>query len=546
MRRFFSVALTFLLASTLLPTAVANVEDEQWKPPVVNAIPHHEVVFEEKISGLDVFPHLWAESKNGRFICTSTSDANCLSADHFVYTAIFPVCASDKSVDCVSSFKAVLPNGTEEEAVFKRYAVPNHINKFAANAQLEIPATESPGLWEFPTLTHNGGKTFVLDVGVNGFKCVQTDCSGEDKTLFGYVVPATVAPGASRWGYEKCEQQTKPTNGIPNTSCGISPITDVGIRCFLTLEENGDCMMRKAIPTGVRFKVATRLAKEPAAWIHGRMTEPNIEIKKLSDGSTSVVVEAAGTNVPSIYQGGLWQELSPAMKQFWTDCKSVGQSCGEVGAGDENGINYDAPHEKSRWTSSMLNYGTFAIGALNTVAKEVGDRANANPSIWSFHSLAAKQMTIASECFKKGSGVKGIVSTNATTYSEGPPSFTSGFLNYRVASPHYAPDGKTELRGTYNLVIRSDVARCLYGFSSAPVSATISVISSSGENQVATTIVNEKNGWLQLSANAFTYSSPTVKVKLSQGKSTITCVKGKTSKKVSAVNPKCPNGYKKK
>jgi hypothetical protein len=29
-------------------------------------------------------------------------------------------------------------------------------------------------------------------------------------------------------------------------------------------------------------------------------------------------------------------------------------------------------------------------------------------------------------------------------------------------------------------------------------------------------------------------------------KTTITCVKGKTTKKVTAVNPKCPTGYKKK
>jgi len=29
-------------------------------------------------------------------------------------------------------------------------------------------------------------------------------------------------------------------------------------------------------------------------------------------------------------------------------------------------------------------------------------------------------------------------------------------------------------------------------------------------------------------------------------KSSITCVKGKTSKKVTAVNPTCPKGYKKK
>ena len=36
------------------------------------------------------------------------------------------------------------------------------------------------------------------------------------------------------------------------------------------------------------------------------------------------------------------------------------------------------------------------------------------------------------------------------------------------------------------------------------------------------------------------------KVVIAKKKSTITCVKGKTSKKITAVSPKCPTGYKKK
>jgi hypothetical protein len=35
-------------------------------------------------------------------------------------------------------------------------------------------------------------------------------------------------------------------------------------------------------------------------------------------------------------------------------------------------------------------------------------------------------------------------------------------------------------------------------------------------------------------------------VAVAKKKSTITCVKGKTTKKVSAVTPKCPAGFKKK
>jgi hypothetical protein len=130
------------------------------------------------------------------------------------------------------------------------------------------------------------------------------------------------------------------------------------------------------------------------------------------------------------------------------------------------------------------------------------------------------------------------------------------------------PDGKTPVLGTYDLVIRSDVARCLYRFSTAPISASVSITGGS-DAIIATTVVNEKNGWLKLAAYGFTFSEKTLQVKLSQEvvveptptptatstattkpvvakKITITCVKGKTSKKVIAVKPKCPTGFKKK
>ena len=100
--------------------------------------------------------------------------------------------------------------------------------------------------------------------------------------------------------------------------------------------------------------------------------------------------------------------------------------------------------------------------------------------------------------------------------------------------------------------MRSDTARCLYGFSKAPISAKVSVTSASGENKTAITVVKEtKDGWLKLAAYGFTFSSPTISVKLTQAKAaaksiTITCVKGKTVKKITAVAPKCPAGFKKK
>ena len=154
-------------------------------------------------------------------------------------------------------------------------------------------------------------------------------------------------------------------------------------------------------------------------------------------------------------------------------------------------------------------------------------------------------------CFADKSRVVGVVTTSATAMEPATPEFKNGLLTYKVAGLHYAPDGKTLNEGSYDLVMRSDVARCLYGFSKAPISATVSVVGEGGENKVATTVVSEKNGWLKLAAYGFTFSSPTISVKLSQAsapakKTTITCVKGKLTKKVTAVGPKCPTGYKKK
>ena len=112
----------------------------------------------------------------------------------------------------------------------------------------------------------------------------------------------------------------------------------------------------------------------------------------------------------------------------------------------------------------------------------------------------------------------------------------------------------------------------MYGFSNAPVQASIQVVSANGENQVATTRISESGGWINLSAGGFSYSSPTIRVKLSQEKpapavvpapiatgapviasapkskvvtKSITCTKGKTKIMVKGAAPKCPMGFKK-
>jgi len=126
--------------------------------------------------------------------------------------------------------------------------------------------------------------------------------------------------------------------------------------------------------------------------------------------------------------------------------------------------------------------------------------------------------------------------------------------------------------------------QCLYGITNVPTSASISITTSAGGERVSTVALNQIGKWVFLNAENFTFSSPTLRIKLNQTSSattqtagtsdgkkespapearevkevaaakppaaakkiTITCTKGKLIKKLSGTNPKCPVGYKKK
>jgi hypothetical protein len=142
------------------------------------------------------------------------------------------------------------------------------------------------------------------------------------------------------------------------------------------------------------------------------------------------------------------------------------------------------------------------------------DTAATTTSHWSFSTI---DNASGNPCLASKSKLLGIVTTNATMYNGIVPAFRNGQLNYEVSGMHYQPDGSLSL-GTYDLVMRSEVARCLYGLSKAPLNAKVSVVNNKGERFTATTVVGEKNGWLRLAAYGFTFSQKTIKVKITQKK----------------------------
>ena len=132
-----------------------------------------------------------------------------------------------------------------------------------------------------------------------------------------------------------------------------------------------------------------------------------------------------------------------------------------------------------------------------------------------------------------------------------------------VGAPHFDVDGSV-VEGWYEGAIRGRYITSRFGIkpSLAAGSARLEIVYADGQRKVATISAkyDSATDWLYLKGYGFTYSSPRLMVKFEKPaevvqvkspakvavKKTITCVKGKTSKKVTAVKPVCPAGYKKK
>jgi len=210
---------------------------------------------------------------------------------------------------------------------------------------------------------------------------------------------------------------------------------------------------------------------------------------------------------------------------------------------------------------SWYGLGWDAIDQWNSTEKYIDPKLTIEHTLWDFSVIPLEEAgdNWVSKCkpiMSSTSAFSGVISTNATVFVQGPPKLESGGnLDFQVASTHLKQNGDLNI-GSYHLSLDQKVANCIWGSASLGASASISVISQDGVRQVATTSIGASEGQLNFSASGFHYSTNKISVNLGQQSTspeklnpkqiTISCVKGKTTKKVTAVNPKCPNGYKKK
>ena len=481
--------------------------------------------------------------------CKSLSDPACAKANFFKADTLFPLCESTSDMNCIESLLATDSNGKALEVITGEKFPNVRPKDYQGDPLANLPSGAQAPIVDIPGAPHNGGTKYIIVINPSGV--IDKRGNGPDSGKFsadfqGGIFAVKTINGNFRMGGQSENLADFQVWGAGREGVGVGGGGDTSFGCVVN--DSSICAIPQEMPLDVTFTLKIRYNFKVVNWFSGRLNSPVVDIEAIPSGGNLLTISAMPSQVPLISR---WVKKTDLPSNLLDYYKTLPQPLG--GTGDWSGAAQNG--DPSSW-SLMRDFTSFNQQMMDEFLlwlPVISDKSDYLPTLWTFRSMNGGGFN--DSCLRSADRVVGIVSTNASLYIEGPPVFNrqTMSLEYKVAAPHFSPNGEL-FQGTYDLQVLSSSARCLYGFSNAPISATIEIVSESGEKQIAVTTVTERNGWLYLSAKGFTFSAPVVNVKLTQQapakvsvkKTSITCVKGKASKKVTAVNPKCPTGYKKK
>lgn len=451
--------------------------------------------------------------KNGIGIpCDDFSSADCAKFPRFTYNIYLPPCSTTITDDCITSISAIKGDGTEVSGRLNG-TKPNYSTPvFKGDPSFNMPDGWYPSMWSFDGIKHSGGDGFLLRASLLSF---------QNQRSIGVITPqlrvsvsaVTWNPDSNSGNWSKETNQINKQTGFMSAGGASNPL------CHFFLAVN-ECATAWSLPADVRFRVELKTRAKVSGWVNGRLSDPKVTVTPNGPGQ-SFSIEAAPMQVPIF---AMYKKFNDYSKQFQDYNQRTGGGAGRImfpndwrsfysGSGRE-------PFDKISAFHALNTYDSQAFTEFQYFLAESDDKSIATKNLWHFESnrvFFQEGDLKLNDCSKNLSGLAGFVSTNSTMFLATPPKFNQATesLDYQVAAPHFDRNGKENI-GRYNLVIDSAVARCLYKFSKAPIQASVTVVNADGTQQISTSTINEKNGWLYLSVNGYTYSAPTLKVKLSQ------------------------------
>ena len=432
----------------------------------------------------------------------------------------------DACVETVSFRKVGAQNWTEASLSKVQLGEPTTTFKKGADLVVGKPITSDPQLLRPP-----GDRATIWNMG-----------SAQHAKGDTYLVRAAIAhPGA---------------DNISNVDGGIQRLFSLEIVPISFPASTGtitqDQFKVEEFPEGYEYRLRLHLGvymKAISGWFFGRVQNPTIE-RNGPEGFLEV------SGIPARVPVGVTDviPISKVPKKYLDKCIGL---------------------ERCNFTAKSLEKGTF-LTALDGWDPEIladfeavpgGVKTAATLSSWEMDTSRLSQVTGPDSSYREcvenlyGKGARvllGAVNSNATLYQQTPPTWDNEnkTFTFKVSSPHLDAAGKPN-KGFYTLQIPVEQAKCRWGDDASLPQAQVQIINQDGSSSVTTAVATTQNGMLKFNISGFGYSAPSIRIKMSKSAftstkpvaakpTTITCVKGKVTKKVTAVNPKCPAGYKKK
>jgi hypothetical protein len=448
-------------------------------------------------------------------------------------TVILPPCTEPKATYCIETVEFRNPGGEWEQGELIRSTFgPTH----EAVAEIGYPYGGTVSLWRSKNVKHAGGTSEYAVQAALEIREKEVSKGGvEFLTVDMRIQPYTSVAG------EFSEQRISSTSYVDATT-GRKRNT-VGFSSSDVWQDRLGRATQARWIEGSGARLTVRIPDSLTGWLGGRLTDIDFSVSRYADGinrltigGNAVVVQSVEAKVPS-------SEIRKILVNPDLEMKN-----NQFGFAGYRGSD-----------------GALSIPILEKIRPFTKDKSTGDMSLWVVQTFGSE----GQKCLADTSRLMGVVTTNSVAYDKFAPKFTDGKLKYSVGGVHLDKDGNL-VKGNYDLVLRSDAARCLYGFSNAPIEAIVSVTYGDKEQNISTTASGERDGWLFISAKNFTFSNPTIEVAISQpkpspsatstpsataspttitkptSKKTITCVKGTAVKKVSGNSPKCPKGFKKR
>lgn len=495
------------------------------------------IIFQENMQAMDSigyirYSHVPNFGANGSIdpknfwdwkLCSSWDDSTCaLKAGFTIEGRIYlGFCQDNSELGCVEGLSI---KGAENTSIPLKYVGPalESIIDIPESKIYQIPRSSTPSIFQdeksnlylvragiFYSLDSRGSSNPKLDVDVHPVK---------------KFIDASV----------KSPEPTVVKD--PNSGLGVATVLNVRSDCLAI--STGICYKQSATDLNQEYSLTIRIPAKVGGWFRGRLDSPVITVRRLNASSNLVSVTAKPVAMP-IMAG--WVKYEDLPRDF---IKNLYPSGG-----------YPESKSQTLGLYADASQGVRGFEEFIAWAPYLKDKALMTLDTWSF---GTNMGTARNNCLSKSDSVAGVVSTNASVYASEPPVWNaeSMTLDYKVASPHLDENGEPN-SGRYTLAVSDDVIKCLYGFGKLPASATISIVYGDSVKSVGTVSVGSRDGWSYFSANGFHYSTPTIRVKfeapaatpaqpsVSSSSKTIWCAKGNAKKKVMAVNPVCPKGYKK-